>query len=192
MSILETVHTRTCGSCSLCCKLLAIEELNKPRNQWCKLCDAGRGCRTYDSRPHECREFNCGFLTLPQLGSAWYPQAAKLIVCPEPGGHTIFVHVEPSRPDAWRREPFFSKIKLWAREAANSQGQVIVCVGQKKIVVLPDSEVDLGIVEDDEIVVTEQSLNAGSIQLRPFKMKRDDPRANRLVSPSSRRAMALA
>jgi len=171
---------------------LAIEELNKPRNQWCDRCNAGRGCRSYDTRPRECREFSCGFLTLPQLDSAWYPQAAKLIVCPEPGGHAIYVHVDPSRPDAWRREPFFSRIKQWACEAASVQGHVIVCVGLKRIVVLPDSEVDLGVVESDEIVVTAQSRGRSGIELRPFKMKRDDPRANQLLPPSSRRAIALA
>src|SRR5215475_10884455 len=119
------VPGRTCGSCTLCCKLLVIETLNKPRNRWCDHCDVGHGCRVYDTRPSECRDFNCGFLTLPQLDEAWLPSTAKLVVGLEPGGHTIFVHVDPDRPQAWRGEPFYSRLKAWAGNAARCRGQVI-------------------------------------------------------------------
>jgi hypothetical protein len=34
---------RSCGSCTLCCKLLRIEALDKPRDIWCRHCAVGRG-----------------------------------------------------------------------------------------------------------------------------------------------------
>jgi hypothetical protein len=180
---------RSCGSCTLCCKLLEIEALEKPRNHWCAHCEIGSGCKAYDARPSECRDFYCGFLTLPHLDAAWHPSVSKLIVCLEQGGHTIFVHVEPSRPNAWRAEPYYSRLKRWAHDAARCRGQVIVSLAKRRIVVLPDRDVDLGIVENDEVVVTEECCGLRGINLRPFKMKRSDPRAQKLLPSSSRPAM---
>ena len=50
---------RSCGDCSMCCKLLKIEEdeINKPANQWCKHCRPGAGCTIYNDRPLVCRAF---------------------------------------------------------------------------------------------------------------------------------------
>ena len=43
---------RACGNCSLCCKLLAIAELNKPIDTWCPHARPGRGgCSIYPDRP---------------------------------------------------------------------------------------------------------------------------------------------
>ena len=34
---------RQCGDCSLCCKVLGIPELNKPKDEWCPNFAAGIG-----------------------------------------------------------------------------------------------------------------------------------------------------
>jgi len=56
---------RSCGSCSLCCKLLSIEGVeDRPGWTWCKHCRPGKGgCSIYDDRPHACRSFVCGWLS---------------------------------------------------------------------------------------------------------------------------------
>ena len=38
---------RTCGTCTLCCKVMAIAALKKPMNKWCEFCDKGAGCKIY-------------------------------------------------------------------------------------------------------------------------------------------------
>ena len=44
--VMFTDAARQCGDCSLCCKVLGIPELNKPKDAWCpQLCAAGTGCR---------------------------------------------------------------------------------------------------------------------------------------------------
>ena len=61
---------RTCGSCSLCCKVMEIKELKKPMNKWCSHCAKGGGCSIYPTRPAECRTFDCLWLkdeSLPHL-----------------------------------------------------------------------------------------------------------------------------
>lgn len=56
--------SRECGSCSLCCFLPRIEELNKPPNKWCQHCNPGpKGCTVYNNRPADvCNVYECGWL----------------------------------------------------------------------------------------------------------------------------------
>jgi len=53
---------RKCGDCRECCIVLEIKEINKPAGVFCdKLC--AKGCGIYESRPNECRNFECLWLT---------------------------------------------------------------------------------------------------------------------------------
>jgi hypothetical protein len=45
------VAGRSCAGCTMCCKLLSVEPLNKPRQQWCSHCDIGVGCEIYVTCP---------------------------------------------------------------------------------------------------------------------------------------------
>lgn len=55
-------NSRTCGTCTACCKTHPIRELEKPAGGWCPHCHIGHGCRIYESRPDSCREFECQWL----------------------------------------------------------------------------------------------------------------------------------
>ncbi len=175
-STAPAVPGRQCGNCTLCCKVLEITELDKPRGEWCPRCSAGRGCLAYDARPDECRGFYCGFLKIPSLNELWRPSIAKLIVCVEPGNKAVFVQVDPDRPHAWKKEPYYAKLKEWARNAAPSRGQVVVKIGKRVIVILPDRDVDVGPVGDDEMVVTKELKGPMGVTRDAFKIRRDDPR----------------
>ena len=52
---------RTCGDCALCCKVLGVHSLDKPRDRWCQHCTK-RACKIYDERPDDCRAFDCAWL----------------------------------------------------------------------------------------------------------------------------------
>lgn len=175
-----TVPGRRCGSCTLCCKVMGVAGIAKPAGKSCDHC-TGHGCRIYDARPDDCREFHCRFLIDASLKEIWRPAHAKFVLSTNPNGTRIAVHVDADRPGAWKREPYYSTFKDWARKAVPSNGQVFVCIGKHTIVILPDRDVDLGIVEADELIVTEQISGPGGIELKPFIMKRDDPRAMQVV-----------
>ena len=130
---------RSCDGCTMCCKLLSIEELDKPPLTWCRLCDTKRGCTAYAQRPTECRDFYCGFLLDPTLDERWKPSASKLVVTFEDHCNEILIHVDPDRPDAWRKEPYYSQIRRWAA-AATGGGKVIVWQGNTKIVIVPEAQ----------------------------------------------------
>ena len=52
---------RQCGECTVCCTVLAVDELKKPMRWACEHLACG-GCRIYDERPTGCREFDCLWL----------------------------------------------------------------------------------------------------------------------------------
>lgn len=181
------VPGRQCGSCTLCCKLLGVTELNKPRSIWCRHCEIGRGCRIYETRPEECRRFFCGFLLDPRLAEPWRPSESKIVLVVEGDGKRIIAYVDPDRPDAWRREPFHSTLQRWSRNFMPQGGKIAVSIGRRRIVILPDREVDLGILADDEVIVTQERRTAAGVAYDVFKLKRDDPRVTGL-SPDDERS----
>ena len=53
------LKTRSCGDCTLCCKLVAVPALQKEGYEWCKHCAIGEGCKIYKDRPLDCQAFEC-------------------------------------------------------------------------------------------------------------------------------------
>ena len=149
----------------MCCKLLAIAELTKPRGTWCTHCDQKRGCTIYEKRPDPCRGFHCGYLRLPQLDERWKPAKAKFLINYEDAANRIVIHADPARPDAWRCEPYYRTIKQWARKALIEGGTVLVWAGSRATMVLPDRDVDLGNVREDQLIVPVERHTARGIEI---------------------------
>jgi hypothetical protein len=71
-------------------------------------------------------------------------------------GNLIAIHVDPSDPTAWRREPFFQQIKTFATKAVDIKQQVAVYIKNRVIVIFPNKEVDVGTMNPgDHLVVRE-------------------------------------
>ena len=137
-------QVRSCNGCTLCCKVMSVYELEKSPGEWCLHCRVGVGCSIYDNRPTECRQFLCGYLALSDLSEEWKPSRSKIIITTDVIRNDITFHVDPSCPDAWRREPFYSYMKQRAERVASQRGRVLVIVGWRSIVIVPDRDVDLG------------------------------------------------
>ena len=163
---------RSCGECTMCCKLLDVVALAKPAGSWCAHCAPGRGCGIYEGRPGECRSFRCGWLVDEKLGEEWRPSRSRIMLVSEAGSNRIAAHVDPARPDAWRRAPFHGVLRGWARAAARVRGQIVVYVGRRATVVLPDRDVDLGVLEDDEVIATREFSGPTGVKLEAFKLRR--------------------
>jgi hypothetical protein len=146
----------------MCCKLLAIPELDKPGMQWCSHCEVGVGCRIYADRPQSCRTFQCGFLTSPNLDERWRPSASKLIVSFHEAANRIYIHTEQS--SAWRKEPFYSRIKAWANQMLRQHGQVLVWQANEIVAVLPHKDVNLGVVADNQRIHTKETLTPSGVE----------------------------
>jgi hypothetical protein len=167
------VPGRTCGSCSLCCKLLRIEELDKPAGRWCSHCEAAlAGCKIYDSRPGSCRSFHCTWLIDPKLGDDWRPTTANMVLYYDPPAKRLAVHVDPEFPSAWRSEPYYRQLKAWtctAIEAARKpspdawlMAPILVYVDDRAIVMLPNRDIEVGtFTPGSQLVVIEKATSAG-------------------------------
>ncbi len=170
------VAGRQCRGCTLCCKLMGIVEIDKPAGVWCPHCLADSGCGIYERRPGECRRYNCLYLTDAGIPEAWYPARSKMVLAVELGGDRLTAYVDGGRSDAWKAEPYHSQLRAWARRAVTRNRQILVRIGKKVIVILPDRDVDLGVVGDDELVVTQYNPTSFGVTAEAFKVKKDDLR----------------
>jgi len=138
---------KSCGPCTLCCTVLDIPELAKPAGTPCShLCGS---CGIYPDRPTPCRTFTCGWLAIEALGEAWRPDVAGFLIRDERDRGHLCIDVDPSRPDAWRAEPYFAQIKAWSRMVDDRTGCVLVLAGLCTLVVFPEAEIALGAVGSD-------------------------------------------
>ena len=175
--MVDIVAGRSCEGCGMCCNLLKIDSLNKPAGQWCEHCSTRRSCDIHGQHPDECRGFHCGWLTVEALGDEWQPAKSKIIMTAELGGQRMTAIVDPKRSDAWRQAPYYDQLKAWATAAVEHNGQIVVRVGERYWVILPERDVDLGRIADDEVIVTQIVRDENGTQLDAMKLHKDDPRA---------------
>lgn len=110
---------RACGSCSLCCKVMGVLDVQppKPDHEWCSHASPGCGCIIYDSRPESCRVFHCMWLVDTRIKDHWFPAKSKIVIhtYADHGSKYIAFIVDPAYPLRWREEPWFSDIKHMAK-----------------------------------------------------------------------------
>jgi len=143
----RVVPGRECGTCTLCCKVMAIDELGKPPGVWCQHIVRNKGCKIYETRPAECRSFYCHWMLEKSLPAEWKPERAKFALVVNAGGH-VTAFVDPGFPGAWRSEPYYGVFKRWAAEGvrASPARLVLARIGTRGVVILPDREIDVGTV----------------------------------------------
>lgn len=157
------VQGRACGSCALCCKVLNVADFDKPAGKWCSHCRPGNGCGIHALRPFVCRGFYCEWMISKGLGPEWKPERSKFVLSKTNEGRRLTAHVDPGYPSAWRTSPYYENFKLWAAEAVRQDPMhlVDVMIGERVTVVLPDRDVDVGLLAADEQV--QLSRNASGI-----------------------------
>lgn len=91
-----------CGECTMCCKLLGVEEIGKAPNQWCGHCAIGSGCQIYATRPKSCQEFECLWLQTPDMPEELRPDRSKVVLWMTTDNKRLIAGVDPARPDAYK------------------------------------------------------------------------------------------
>jgi hypothetical protein len=156
---------KACGGCTLCCKVMRIDELAKPTGTWCTHCKPGTGCRIYESRPQVCRSFMCLWLLSPELGPEWRPDRSKLVLMTDDTGERMIIKCDPGFPRAWRKEPYYSRIGQMAEKASLNGSAVIILAGHDMTVLARGQELHVGIVrEEDQFFIDYDA--AGRLQCR--------------------------
>ena len=144
---------KSCGECSLCCKLLGVAAIAKTAGAWCGHFRRGGGCGIYADRPDACRTFQCLWTTSAGLDERWRPDRARLVLFTEQDGRRLTVVADPADPLAWRREPYYSRLKTMSQRAADGY-ELLVTAGDRRWVIFPDRDVDLGLVDPEHKIVS--------------------------------------
>ena len=135
---------KSCGSCGLCCKLMAIPALEKPAHSWCPKYVMRSGCSIYEDRPEACRTFICQYLLMPDLGDDWRPDRARFMMWIGREARRLIVEVDPASPLAWRKPPYYAQLKAWSDRNGPAPLEVTVRVGDRVTVVFPEADIELG------------------------------------------------
>jgi len=154
------VSVKSCGDCSLCCKLMGIQALDKAPGVWCGHFKRGAGCGIYADRPPACSAFQCLWTGSEKLDDRWRPDRARFVMFTEQDGRRLNVVVDPGSPEAWRREPYYSRLKAMS-ERAHDGFELLVSIGDRRIVVFPDQEADLGVVKPEQKIVSGYATQDG-------------------------------
>ena len=119
---------RSCGTCTLCCRLPEIEALSKPADAWCRHC-TGHSCAIYVDRPQLCRDFLCRWMTDPAMPDHWQPLRSHMLVYEQ--GPQVTVLVDPDHPDVWLQAPYSAELQRMAETAEERGDYVILFCGDE-------------------------------------------------------------
>jgi hypothetical protein len=86
--VAEPVPARTCGECTVCCTVPAIDnpQIQKAAGATCRHCEAG--CAIYDARPDVCVSYFCGWRQFEIFSEDWRPDKSG-----------VFAELETDIPD---------------------------------------------------------------------------------------------
>jgi hypothetical protein len=135
---------RECGACTMCCKVYALPELAKPAGVWCKHCAPGKGCAIHDGLPNQCRLFFCLWMTDGAMPADWRPDRARFVLSVYPPNGFIYGQVDPGSPAAWRKAPYYDRLRAMAKSLLEQQRHLIMFLGDQATLVMPDEDLPLG------------------------------------------------
>ncbi len=122
---------------------MGIPELGKPKDTDCAHIVPQRGCAIYSERPQSCRLFVCHWLMDDAAGPDWKPSACHMVI--EKKQRSTVIHVDPDFAGIWKGEPYFSQVRAMAIAGLARGAMTLVIDRLRTIVILPDEEIDLGL-----------------------------------------------
>lgn len=113
-----TANGRHCGSCTLCCKLVPVRELDKKAGQRCQHQSHAKGCKVYQrpGMPMSCSLWSCRWLTQADTAGLSRPDRSHYVIDMMPDFVSVLDHatgqrmsieviqiwIDPNFPDAHR------------------------------------------------------------------------------------------
>lgn len=67
---MKSTDENICGTCSECCFVMGVDELNKKDHETCiHVFKKGGGCKIYKDRPASCQSYECCYYTWKEAGA---------------------------------------------------------------------------------------------------------------------------
>lgn len=123
---------RTCGECTLCCKVMGVKDegFEKPKDRWCQHAKKGRGCAIYETRPPICQTFKCLWLgSGDDMRADLRPDKIHGLLTNTTDGKNIVIHEDPGYP-GHARQALRVATDNWLR--LSPEHYVIVVCGTKR------------------------------------------------------------
>lgn len=170
---------RQCGDCTLCCKLVPVRSIEKPRDTWCQHCDSKRGCKIYDDRPNDCRVWSCLWLidgnahekVFPRKKHCVFDVMTDLVSMGGQDRQVFQLWVDPAYPLAYRDPDIRREIDRLGRMYGLP---TIVRLRYRGILVVPPSLTRAGFLEKEAQLAPEQEWGDDAWQSRFMKMAAED------------------
>jgi Fe-S-cluster containining protein len=102
-------EARQCGSCSLCCTVLRVDELRKLGGTPCVHQRAGGGCSIYVERPGICRAYRCLWLG-GGLRDGDRPDALGAVLDVVTQGSSAWLEIREAEPGVFERSARLQEI----------------------------------------------------------------------------------
>ncbi len=179
----KPVPGRSCGSCTMCCKLYAVPVMQKPEQTWCRECMPGKGCKIWETRPQFCRDFHCHYILDPNIGDDWKPDVCKFIMNFQTA-NTLWIMVDAKDRLAWKREPYYSTIKRWSADFIAAGGYIRVGDSIDQYCITPDADVRVGRYGED-VNFRVQRLKSGQITIYEVVVVPPAEKVNGGLSPAA-------
>ena len=160
----------------MCCKLLEVVALKKPSQKWCPDCAIGQGCRIYETRPDECRDFYCGWMIDKSIPAHWAPKHSRMVIAFNPRQNQVMIHVDGDRVDTWHKPPYVDDLHVWAKRAMAEGRVLLLRAGRDVWALLPDRPKNLGPVRDDQVALRAEIKTPRGIRYDVIVVEPDDPR----------------
>jgi len=78
------------------------------------------------------------------MSEAWKPERSKMVISIFPQTGFIYVQVDPTAPSAWRKQPYYDRLRQLARTNLELVAHIVVFVNDQATLIMPDQDVPLG------------------------------------------------
>ena len=113
---------------------MAAKEIDLNLNQWCTHCLSGEGCGIHNDRSQTCRDWECLWLSQPQIPDTLRPDKCG-VVFELPNYSTTYVgYVIPDRLGAWEKPD----VRVFINKINKAGYSVLIIQGNEQFYSLVD------------------------------------------------------
>lgn len=168
---------RECGSCTLCCKLLPVPDLNKLAGARCAHQRHGKGCAIYGRHPISCALWSCAWLADDRAADLRRPDRSHYVVdiMPDyitatygdnraPPRHVpvLQIWIDPKFPDA-HRDPALRAFIQRRSDEAGGMAAIVRYDSAKAFVLFPPTMASDGLWHEEHSGQIAESHSAADV-----------------------------